>query len=105
MERLRQLPAGSRLRERVGSAAADAGRAPGEVGATAAVLVELAGGVGRVMGDSSHGSPGWPVPDGHRRPRAAMAAAGAAHLQLVLDPITEDSIETVGEALALLDAG
>ena len=35
----------------------------------------------------------------------AMAAAGAAHLQLVLDPITEASIETAGEALALLDAG
>jgi hypothetical protein len=32
-----------------------------------------------------------------------MAAAGASHLQLVLDPITEGSIETLGEALALLD--
>jgi len=33
----------------------------------------------------------------------AMAAAGAAHLQLVLDPITEASIEVVGEALRILD--
>jgi hypothetical protein len=28
-----------------------------------------------------------------------MADAGAAHVQLVLDPITHESIETVGEAL------
>ena len=34
---------------------------------------------------------------------AAMAAAGATHLQLVLDPITEESIETVAEALTVLD--
>jgi hypothetical protein len=27
----------------------------------------------------------------------AMAQAGAAHLQLVLDPITVESIQTVGE--------
>ena len=32
-----------------------------------------------------------------------MAAAGATHLQLVLDPITEESIETVAEALTVLD--
>ena len=33
----------------------------------------------------------------------AMAAVGASHLQLVLDPIAEASIEVVGEALRLLD--
>jgi hypothetical protein len=33
----------------------------------------------------------------------AMAGAGATHLQLVLDPITEATIEQVGEALAILD--
>jgi hypothetical protein len=33
----------------------------------------------------------------------AMADAGATHLQLVLDPITEASIEQLGETLTLLD--
>lgn len=96
------------LRERVEIAAAEAGRAPGEVGATAAVLVQLEGGVGRVMGDSSYGSAVTPVPG---EPAAiadhlqAMAAAGAVHVQLVLDPITVDSIATVAEAVAMLDQG
>jgi len=96
------------LRERVETAAAEAGRAPGEVGATAAVLVQLAGGVGRVMGDSSYGSAVTPVP-GEAAAIAdhleAMAAAGAVHVQLVLDPITVDSIATVAEAVAMLDQG
>jgi hypothetical protein len=34
---------------------------------------------------------------------SAMAAAGASHLQLVVDPITLDSIEFLGEVLAVLD--
>ena len=33
---------------------------------------------------------------------AALADAGAAHVQLVLDPITSASIELVGEALGEL---
>ena len=32
-----------------------------------------------------------------------LAAAGATHLQLVLDPITAESIDVVGEVLADLD--
>ena len=32
-----------------------------------------------------------------------LAAAGARHLQLVLDPITAESIDVVGEVLADLD--
>jgi alkanesulfonate monooxygenase SsuD/methylene tetrahydromethanopterin reductase-like flavin-dependent oxidoreductase (luciferase family) len=34
---------------------------------------------------------------------ARFAAAGAAHVQLVVDPITEASIESLGEVLRLLD--
>jgi hypothetical protein len=33
----------------------------------------------------------------------AMADAGASHLQLVLDPITQESIELLAEALDALD--
>ncbi len=61
------------LRERVEAAAVDAGRAPGEVGATAAVLVQLAGGAGRVMGDSAYKTAVTPVP--------GVPAAIAEHLR------------------------
>jgi probable F420-dependent oxidoreductase len=94
------------VRDRVEEAAAEAGRAPGEVAATAAVLVQLAGGGGRLMGSGNYNVPVRPVqgsPEDIAEHLTAMAAAGASHLQLVLDPITEGSIETLGEALALLD--
>jgi len=93
------------LRERVEQAAAAAGRGPSEVSATAAVLVQMAGGGGRLMGET-YNRPVSAVPG---TPEAiadhvhAMAAVGASHLQLVLDPITEASIEVVGEALRILD--
>jgi hypothetical protein len=32
-----------------------------------------------------------------------LADAGATHLQLVLDPITAESIDVIGAALAALD--
>jgi hypothetical protein len=35
----------------------------------------------------------------------AMADAGATHVQLVVDPITVDSIEKLGDVLAALDHG
>ena len=93
------------VRDRVEEAAAQAGRLPGEVAATAAVLVALPGGTGRLMGDAYnarvrpvHGSPA--DISGHLE---AMARAGATHLQLVVDPITKGSIEMLGEVLAALD--
>jgi alkanesulfonate monooxygenase SsuD/methylene tetrahydromethanopterin reductase-like flavin-dependent oxidoreductase (luciferase family) len=99
-------PAGfAEVRDRVERAAALAGRAPGEVEATAAVLVALPGGAGRVMGDT-YNAPVPPVTGSAADIAAhlsAMAAAGASHLQLVVDPITLDSIEFLGEVLAVLD--
>ncbi|GAB2755216.1 hypothetical protein GCM10027039_12220 [Terrabacter koreensis] len=97
----------ARLRERVDSAAAEAGRAPNEVGATAAVYVQLEGGTGRVMGDSAYAAAVSPVagdPGAVAEHLHAMVEAGAVHVQLVLDPITTDTIKTVGRALTLLDA-
>jgi len=93
------------VRDRVEEAAAQAGRAPGEVAATAAVLVSLPGGTGRLMGEN-YNAPVQPVQGDAAEIAAhlaAMAAAGATHLQLVLDPITEASIELVAEALSTLD--
>jgi probable F420-dependent oxidoreductase len=85
------------VRRRVEQAAAEAGRAPGEVEATAAVFVHLPGGVGRLAGEPYDARTPDPVllADLAEHLRA-MSDAGAAHLQLVLDPITVESIEAVG---------
>ena len=92
----------ARLKERVDEAAAEVGRSPGQVGATAAVYVQLAGGTGRVMGDSDYASTVAPVrgePGAIAEHLHAMAEAGAVHVQLVLDPITVESIAVAGRAL------
>jgi probable F420-dependent oxidoreductase len=93
------------VRARVDDAIAEAGRRREEVAATAAVLVGLPGGNGRVMGETSK-PPVRPVhgtPDDIAAHVAAMAEAGASHLQLVVDPITQGSVELLGETLAALD--
>ena len=94
------------LRARVEMAAAAAGRGPGEVAATAAVLVGFDDAVGRLMGDSAYAADVRPVP-GDATALAehlhGLAAAGCVHAMLVLDPITESSIARAAEALALLD--
>jgi alkanesulfonate monooxygenase SsuD/methylene tetrahydromethanopterin reductase-like flavin-dependent oxidoreductase (luciferase family) len=93
------------VRDRVDAAAVQAGRMPGEVTATAAVLVSLPGGTGRLTGDAASG-PIKPVrgsPADISAHLAAMASAGATHLQLVVDPITVGSIEMLGDVLATLD--
>ena len=94
------------VRDRVEEACIGAGREPGDVAATAAVLVTMPGGTGRLMGEaydrdvrSVQGSPA--EIGGHL---AALANAGASHLQLVVDPITERSIELLAEALPALDS-
>jgi alkanesulfonate monooxygenase SsuD/methylene tetrahydromethanopterin reductase-like flavin-dependent oxidoreductase (luciferase family) len=88
------------LRARVDDAVERAGRARGDVDATAAVLVQLPEGSGRLMGETYKGRAVRPVrvPDLGEHLRA-MDDAGARHLQLVLDPITVESIETVGAAV------
>lgn len=95
----------AQVRERVEEAAVEAGRAPGEVAATAAVLVELPGGSGRLMGETYHAD--VPPVRGSAAEIAGrlaeLATAGATHLQLVVDPITQESIERLAEALQILD--
>jgi probable F420-dependent oxidoreductase len=93
------------VRGRVEEAVVGAGRAPGEVAATAAVLVGLPGGTGRLMGDQYNAAvrPVQGSPTEIAGHLAAMSDAGATHLQLVLDPITQPSIERLAETLAVLD--
>jgi probable F420-dependent oxidoreductase len=98
-------PAGfARVVAEVREACVAAGRDPDSIEASAAVFVEVPGGSGRAMGDPDKSAP--PV----RGTAADIAAslrefadAGAGHLQLVVDPITEASIDWLGEVLELLD--
>jgi hypothetical protein len=75
------------------------------VEATAAVLVTLPGGEGRLMGETYDARVTTVTPDQLADHARGLAAAGATHLQLVLDPITAGSIETVGQVLRDLDNG
>ena len=73
------------------------------VEATAAVLVTLPAGEGRLMGDGYDAKVKTVTPDDVGDHVRGLAAAGARHVQLVLDPITAESIDVVGEALADLE--
>jgi alkanesulfonate monooxygenase SsuD/methylene tetrahydromethanopterin reductase-like flavin-dependent oxidoreductase (luciferase family) len=83
------------------------GRDPGEVECTAAVHVRAPGGTGRLMGDSNPAAAAAITGSvAHVAARLAeFAAVGASHLQLVVDPITQGSIEWLGDVLAELDRG
>jgi alkanesulfonate monooxygenase SsuD/methylene tetrahydromethanopterin reductase-like flavin-dependent oxidoreductase (luciferase family) len=105
-DRFGNTPAGfATLSASVDAAAREVGRDPGEIERTAAVLVRLPGGVGRVQGErvreeapAIHGTP-----EEIAAGLAAFAAVGASHLQLVVDPITVESIEALGPVLEILD--
>lgn len=88
----------------VDDAAGAAGRDPGSLRATCAVLVQLPSGTGRLMGGSP--APGTTPIRGTALELAdqlrAFAASGAAHVQLVVDPITRASVEALGEVLDIL---
>ena len=83
------------------------GRDPAEIERTAAVLVRLPGGTGRVMGDSTRGA----VPPVEGSPAAIAgrlreyADLGVAEVQLVVDPISVESVHALAPMLAELDRG
>jgi alkanesulfonate monooxygenase SsuD/methylene tetrahydromethanopterin reductase-like flavin-dependent oxidoreductase (luciferase family) len=92
------------LRAKVDAACAKAGRKPTDVERTVAVLVRMLGATGRREADPAE----QPTPlegsaetiaDGLR----AYAREGIGHVQLVIDPITEASIEALAPVLELLD--
>ena len=101
-------PAGvARLRGLVDDACRDVGRDPSEVDRTVAALVRLPGGTGRLQGSSAQAA----IPPLAGDPAAladalrGFAREGIGHVQLVLDPITLDSIRAVAPVLADLDRG
>jgi alkanesulfonate monooxygenase SsuD/methylene tetrahydromethanopterin reductase-like flavin-dependent oxidoreductase (luciferase family) len=69
------------------------------VEATAAVLVTLPGGRGRLMGESYDARVTTVSPDELCDHVRGLSDAGVTHLQLVLDPITTESIDTIGAVL------
>jgi alkanesulfonate monooxygenase SsuD/methylene tetrahydromethanopterin reductase-like flavin-dependent oxidoreductase (luciferase family) len=81
-----------------------AGRAPGEVEATCAVYVQLAGGGGRSMESLPAHAPLRGTPASLADQLRMFAEAGAAEVQLVVDPITNDSIEELALMLRALDS-
>jgi probable F420-dependent oxidoreductase len=87
------------------AACRNVGRDPGTLEKTSAVLVRLPGGTGRVMGDTTQkdvapvqGSPSEIA--GRLREYADL---GLAEVQLVVDPITIESIGALAPVLAELD--
>lgn len=73
-----------------------------QIDATCAVYVQLPGGGRRQMGDYPVGEvhPLQGPPDELAEQLRAFEHAGAAHIQLVVDPIVPASIELLGEVLA-----
>ncbi len=93
------------LKSRVDEQVQQYGRASGSVSATCAVLVQLADGAGRQMG-AYGGAPVEPIRGSAAEIAEqirAFAVVGADHVQLVVDPITHQSIEWFEAVLAALD--
>jgi alkanesulfonate monooxygenase SsuD/methylene tetrahydromethanopterin reductase-like flavin-dependent oxidoreductase (luciferase family) len=94
------------LRSIVDEACREVGRDPATVARTVAILVRLPGGTGRLQGDSALGAP--PLegsPSEIAATLRAFAGEGIEHVQLVLDPITIESIRTIAAVLDELDRG
>ena len=87
----------------VDALATSLGRDPTTLAATAAVFVQLEGGGGRQMGDYGAGARIEPITGSATEIAdrlTAFAAAGADHIQLVVDPITRSSIEWLSDVIA-----
>ena len=102
-------PAGvAALQARVDAACVRAGRDPASVEATVCALVRMAGGAGRRQGDGYTDRTPNPVsgdPEIVAEELRAYAGAGVREVQLVLDPITVESIAAFAPILELLDRG
>jgi len=93
------------VRSQVDEACRDVGRDPAEVERTLAVLVRLPGGTGRLQGHPDGAPPLQGEPEAIAETLRGFAAEGIAHVQLVLDPITRDSIEALAPMLEALERG
>jgi alkanesulfonate monooxygenase SsuD/methylene tetrahydromethanopterin reductase-like flavin-dependent oxidoreductase (luciferase family) len=93
------------LRDVVDKACDDVGRDPAAIERTVAVLVRFPGGSGRVQGSYAEAPP-RPLegaPEVLAETLRAFAREGIGHVQVVIDPITRESIEAFAPVLRLLD--
>jgi alkanesulfonate monooxygenase SsuD/methylene tetrahydromethanopterin reductase-like flavin-dependent oxidoreductase (luciferase family) len=94
------------MRRRIDDACRAAGRDPSRVERTVAVFVAFPGAQGRSMGDLA--DPDVEAISGEPAILAAQLRAfaeeGVSHVQLVLDPITDDTIRSLRPTLERLDA-
>jgi alkanesulfonate monooxygenase SsuD/methylene tetrahydromethanopterin reductase-like flavin-dependent oxidoreductase (luciferase family) len=95
------------LRDRIDAACVAAGREPASVERTVALFLQFDGAKGRQLGDLKR--PDTPTIPGEEPETVAatlreFGAEGVAHVQLVLDPITERTVRALEPALRLLDA-
>jgi alkanesulfonate monooxygenase SsuD/methylene tetrahydromethanopterin reductase-like flavin-dependent oxidoreductase (luciferase family) len=92
------------LRDLVDAACVGAGRDPDEVERTVAVQVRMPGGKGRVQGNDGKRTvpPLEGSPDEMAQVLRAYAHEGIGHVQLVIDPITRDSIAAFAPVLEAL---
>ena len=92
------------LHAKIDAACREAGRDPATLERTVALVVALPGALGR--GSSVSDEAFEPIPgdaDHLAATLRAFADAGVGHVQLVLDPITVDSIAALEPTLAVLD--
>jgi len=91
--------------EKVDRICAEVGRDSKEIERSVAPLVRMTGGKGRPSGDPKMSmiAPISGEPETLAAELRALAEMGIAHVQLVLDPITIDSIAELAPMLALLD--
>ena len=94
------------LLRQVDEACLAVGRDPSTLEKTSAVLVRLPGGTGRLTKyDESEVAPVEGSPAGIADRLREFAAIGLAEVQLVVDPITIESVEALRPVLAELDRG
>src|SRR6184192_1431335 len=93
------------LRGTVDNACIAAGRKPGEIERTVAVLVEVPGGSGRrdVYEASAEASPLRGSPEVIANELRAYAREGIGHVQLIVEPMTEASLDALAPVLEHLE--
>lgn len=93
------------LREAVDAACREASRDPREVERTVAVLVEMPGSAGRkdVYESEADVEPLQGDPETIAEELRAYAHEGIDHVQLIVEPMTSDSLESLAPVLDLLD--
>lgn len=91
--------------DKLDEACNQAGRDPADIDRTVTLLVRTPKGTGRTAGDNKGKaeSPITGTPTEVAASIAAFAPLGISEVQLVVDPITVESIEWCAEALAILD--